>query len=312
MGRAISDPAVLAATSLRQLGVAPGSSALLRLTSGPQTTDVAATSAPNPPAAPPSAPSAPAPPESADLGTHPPSSAAVPAAALSAATQPAGPVTAPPPEPMVAEPTPPAGAAASLAAAEDRDGAALRSMLLEALTQLRGCCVDDELQAAMTLIARYVSNIVSAPHEPKYRSIRQVGAVSIRPAHHHNHPVPPCPTQPCSVSSRPTPPHPLEGGVCGACRSHHSLPLPATRLPAHPTARQGNAKFVAAVGRHAAARQLLRLLGFVDERRQGADPAWGAPRVTPATVLARFTFDRHLFWPRLPAPPPPPDRGPFP
>ena len=51
------------------------------------------------------------------------------------------------------------------AEATRQDGAAQRSMLLEALVQLQGCCVGEELAQAVALLLRY-GNILATPNEP--------------------------------------------------------------------------------------------------------------------------------------------------
>ncbi|KAL1524286.1 hypothetical protein AB1Y20_019189 [Prymnesium parvum] len=127
--------------------------------------------------------------------------------------------------PPAAEAAPPAAAAA----AAEADGGARRAMISEAIDQLRVGLGAERCAEALGLLRRYAENVLAAPHEPKFRTIRQ-----------------------------------------------------------------RNARFDAAVGAHAAARHLLRLVGFREERlalEAEEEPVWTLPaeaELEPLAALAQL------------------------
>lgn len=108
------------------------------------------------------------------------------------------------------------------------DGAAQQSMLQEAMQQLHIGCEGAAFAQALRLLQRYVSNILESPRDPKFRKIRQ-----------------------------------------------------------------RNVKFQETVGRHAAARQLLRLLGFLEKQAEvsgdlAVEPVWSLPDDADLSPLGVF------------------------
>eukprot|EP00310_Coccolithus_braarudii_P016524 CAMPEP_0183344986 /NCGR_PEP_ID=MMETSP0164_2-20130417/10534_1 /TAXON_ID=221442 /ORGANISM="Coccolithus pelagicus ssp braarudi, Strain PLY182g" /LENGTH=347 /DNA_ID=CAMNT_0025516073 /DNA_START=85 /DNA_END=1125 /DNA_ORIENTATION=- len=216
----------LRSTTLRELGVTAGSSALLRL----RTEEANAADGATPALAPTQVAE---PPQKQPAVSSSGVVDVADAAHMHAMGQPLQPQPQPPPQPQPqaqlqvlaqahhAQPEPSvvaesgAGATADALAAEDAQLAVLREMLTEAMLLLRESLGGpspsrNESMAAggglleyiesVSLLRRYLRNIASSPSEPKFRLIRA-----------------------------------------------------------------GNAAFAARVGRHAAARQLLRLVGFKDE-----------------------------------------------
>ena len=156
-------------TSLLDLGIGAGSSALLRL---------GASSAPT--ALPPAAAGPPVETATVQRPASAPTFTPAPTPAPAPVPTPAPALTAPPALPAVPEdaalralaPAAAGGAGAASAMGGALEGAMLREMLSEMAQQIAISCPP----STATLLRRYLRNILSEPSEPKFRTIRQNNA----------------------------------------------------------------------------------------------------------------------------------------
>lgn len=284
-GRPVCGVADLSATSLAEIGIRPAAAALLRFRSAPEGEAAAAQplpenepapSAADPPTAPlhtdvapATAATSPAPHVAAPAPTHPPPPAAAPSPALVPVPAPAPAARPLPAAAPCASSTPAshavAASAASQAVANASDPSVLKAMLRESLLSLGQTVERLGAQAAD-----------AAAEASAYDS--------------------------CAAALPPPPPvsgHGLAAGAGDGIRSllllrkYASNILSAPGEPKYRTIRLSNASFRHQLGRHAAARAALRLVGFVapDPTQEPEARAWVLQDSADTSRLAVLTAE---------------------